>query len=101
MVLVLAAVVASMLVAWLAQLSATQDSADLAALAGASSHAQGGDACSVALEVAERNHSELIQCTVSGDAWSFVVVVRVAQSLTPSMPGTPRKIIREATAGSL
>ena len=100
-VLLMVAWSASVVVAWLAQASATQDSADLAALAAASSHAQGGEACGAAGEVAARNGSKLVQCTVTGDNWSFVVAVRVSQPLEPALPGAPQGIERAATAGSV
>ncbi len=92
---------ASVPVVWLAQVSSTQDAADLASLAGASAHAQSGDACGAAGEVAARNHSELMQCIVTGDEWSFVVEVHVSQVLEPSLPGAPTIIERRATAGSI
>lgn len=92
---------ASILVAWLAQVSSVQDSADLASLAAASAHAQGADACAGAEEAAARNQSELVECHVNGDEFSFVVEVRVRQSLRPSLPGAPQTIERVASAGTI
>ncbi len=92
---------ASLLVAWLAQVSEVQDSADLASLAAAGALAQGIDGCTAAKEVAARNHSDLMECHVNGDQWSFVVEVRVSQPLQPSLPGVARLIVREASAGSI
>lgn len=92
--------IAAMAVLWLAQISAVQDSADLVSLAAAGAHAQGTDACLAAGEAAVRNHSELTECRVSGDQWSFVVEVRVGQPLQPPLPGASTIIERAATAGS-
>ncbi len=92
---------ASVLVAWLAQISSVQDSADLASLAAASAHAQGVDACAAAGEVAARNQSDLMKCHLNGDQWSFVVEVRVSQELKPSVPGAPQMIERVASAGTI
>lgn len=92
---------ASMFVAWFAQISAVQDSADLASLAAASAHAQGADGCTAAEEVARRNQSDLMECLVNGDPRSFVVEVRVSQPLRPPLSGVSLVIEREAAAGTL
>lgn len=92
---------ASVLVAWLAQISSVQDSADLASLAAASAHARGGDACAAAIEVATHNHADVTQCRVTGDQWSFVVEVRVSQPLHPSLPAAPELIEGLASAGTI
>lgn len=93
--------VASIVVAGLAQISAVQDSADLASLAAASAHARGSDACVAAGEAAARNQSELVACLVNGDSRSFVVEVRVSQPLQPPLLGASRRIERVATAGTI
>ena len=92
---------ASTVVAWLAQVGAVQDSADLASLAAASAHARGADACVAAEVAAHRNGSDLVECRVVGDRWSFVVEVRVRQPLEPSLPGVQQSIERDASAGSV
>ncbi len=92
---------ASLLVAWLSQVSAVQDAADLASLAAAGAHAQGTDACAAAEAVAARNGSDMTACHVTGDSWAFVVEVRVSQALRPPLAGVPRLIEREATAGTI
>lgn len=91
----------SLVVAWLAQISSVQDSADLAALAASAAHAQQLDGCAAAEAAAARNHSDMVECTINGDEWSFVVEVRVAQKLHPALPGVPRLIERVAAAGSV
>ena len=93
--------VASMLVAWLAQISDVQDSADLASMAAAGAHAQGSDACTAAREAAVLNHSDLRECIINGDRFSFVVEVRVTQTLQPAVPGTPYLIERAASSGTI
>jgi len=92
---------ASMVVGWLAQIGSVQDSADLASLAAASAHAQRADGCAAAKEVAARNQSDLMECHIDGDAWSFVVEVRVSQPLRPSLLGIPQLIERVASAGTI
>lgn len=92
---------ASVLVAWLAQVSSTQDAADLASLAAAGARSRGEDACEAAREVAGRNGAELVECRVDGDEWSFVVEVSVRQALRPALPGAPDSVERVATSGTL
>lgn len=92
---------AALLVGWLAQISATQDAADLAALAGAGARSQGVDACEAAGQAAHRNGADLVRCRVEGDQWSFVVEVSVGRPLRPVLPGGPASVERVATAGSL
>ena len=52
-----------------------QASADLAALAGATAAAQGGDACQAALDVARLNDGTVVACEVDGG--TVTVEVRV------------------------
>lgn len=101
MVLLSVAWTASTVVGWLAQISSVQDSADLASLAAASAHAQRADGCAAAEGVAARNQSDLVECHINGDAWSFVVEVRVSQPLEPSLLGVPPLIERVASAGNI
>ena len=89
------------LVAWLGQISAAQDAADLAALAAAGAAAGGADPCPAAHEVAARNGAEMTDCTMRGDRWAFVVDIRVRGALEPSLPGAPRDVEAVAAAGSL
>ncbi|MGO1487750.1 MAG: Rv3654c family TadE-like protein [Arachnia sp.] len=91
----------SLVVAWLVQISSVQDSADLAALAASAAHAQQLDGCAAAEAAAARNESEMIECTINGDEWSFVVEVHVSQALHPALPGGPPLIERMASAGSI
>lgn len=51
--------------------------ADLAALAGAGAVQQGQDGCTAAAATAQRNHAELVACTVNGEQ----VQVRAAVEL--------------------
>lgn len=100
MVLVAVATAACMVVAWLAQVTATQDAADLAALAGASAMADGQDGCTAAAVAAEANGALLNGCEVRGDARAFVLDVRVRAALRPQLPGLPGEVVRSATAGT-
>ena len=99
--LLVVASTASMIVAWLAQVSAVQDAADLASLAAASAHAQGKGGCGAAEAVALRNQSALVDCIIDGEPGAFVVEVRVSQPLQPTLPGMSVDIERRAAAGTL
>lgn len=100
-VLLAVASMSAVLVAWLAQVSATQAAADLSALAAAGARSQGGDVCGAADHAAGRNGTQLVACRVQGDEWSFVVEVSVSQALRPALPGVPATVERTATAGTL
>lgn len=69
-----------------------QNAADLAALAGARSLADGQDACAAAADVATRNDATLTGCTIAGDD----VRVRVGVEPTWSLR---RPITAEARSG--
>lgn len=100
MVLLSVATAACILTTWVAQAVATQDAADLAALAGAAAMAEGLDACDVAAGTAEANDAMLTTCEVQGDQRAFVLEVRVRASLHPDVPGFPEEVVRTATAGT-
>lgn len=100
MVLVAVATAACMVVSWLAQVSATQDAVDLAALAGASAMAEGLDGCTAAAGAAEANGVLLTGCEVRGDTRAFVLDVRARTVLRPQLPGLPGEVVRSATAGT-
>lgn len=100
-VLLLVAWMSSVLVVWLAQVSATQAAADLSALAAAGALSQGDDVCGAADSVARRNDAQLVACRVQGDEWSFVVEVSVSQALRPAVLGAPATVERTAAAGTL
>ncbi|TRY18535.1 hypothetical protein FOJ82_05235 [Tessaracoccus rhinocerotis] len=100
MVLVVAATAASILATWLAQVTATQDAADLAALAGASAMAEGFDGCAAADVAADANQATLMECDVRGDERAFVLEVSVRAVLQPRLPGLPEEVVRTATAGT-
>lgn len=101
LVLLVVAWTASVMVAWLGQVSAAQDAADLASLAAAGARAKGDDACAAAATAAVRNGSGLVACRILGDEVSFVVEVRVRNALRPSLPGGPMSVERVASAGTL
>lgn len=101
MTLLAAAWLASVLVVWVGQVGATQDAADLAALAAAGARARGGDACSAAASSSTRNGAHLVGCHVQGDGLSFVVEVTLNRTLEPRLPGGPTSVERVAVAGSL
>lgn len=75
--------------------------ADLAALAGADATASGGDGCSEARRVADRNGGSVSRCTLKGEAPSFVLVVEVTVPLRPriTLAGAPTTVRAEAAAG--
>lgn len=100
MVLVSVATAACILAAWLAQVTATQDAADLAALAGASAMAEGLDGCGAADGAAEANGARVTRCEVRGDQRAFVLEVSVRAPLEPHLPGLPGEVVRSATAGT-
>lgn len=100
MVLLTVATAVCILAGWVAQAVATQDAADLAALAGASAMAEGLDACDEAAGAAEANDASLMRCEVRGDERAFVLEVRVRASLSPNVPGFPDEVVRQATAGT-
>lgn len=71
-----------------------QSAADLAALAGATTAQQGGDACTAASVIAVHNRASLIDCRVAGqDVW---VSVRLAG---PEFLGHTFEITGRARAG--
>lgn len=100
MVLLTVATAACVLAGWLAQVTATQDAADLAALAGASAMAEGLDACEAADGAARANGATITRCRAEGDRRSFVLEVRVRAPLQPTLPGLPEEVVREAFAGT-
>lgn len=76
--------------------------ADLSALAGAGAMASGQDACAVAAQAAFRSEVKLEECTVQGDASSFVVRVTVSGELRPVIgwADVPRRVWVTALAGT-
>jgi secretion/DNA translocation related TadE-like protein len=58
-----------------------QSAADLAALAGAASLQDGGDACAQAAAVADRNRANMTECEVAG--WDVTVVVTANTARLP------------------
>ena len=99
MVLVGVAMVSAVVVGWLATEQSAQDAADLASLAGASVVVEGGNGCSAARDVAERNGARLVACEVRGEPRSFVIEVDVERVLRPHVTGVPEAVRRTATAG--
>ena len=71
-----------------------QAAADLAALAGASALADGGDGCAVAGALARANAARLTGCRVSGE--ELLVEVAVPG---PDWPGARRDLVARARAG--
>lgn len=74
--------------------------ADLAAISGAAAHLDGADACAVAHDYAERNHTTAIECAVAGDSIDFVVTVTV-EAKVKAPAGLPQHCRVEASAGRL
>lgn len=73
---------------------AAQSAADLAALAGASTHQDGGDACAAASSLASGNEALLVGCRLEGD--DVLVTVEVAG---PRWLGQRGDLVAEARAG--
>jgi secretion/DNA translocation related TadE-like protein len=71
-----------------------QAAADLAALAGATAHQQGADACAAAARVAGLNGSRSTQCHLEGDD----VVIRVSLP-GPELLGHSWQLVGQARAG--
>lgn len=87
-------------VAWLGCARQASHAADLAALAGAAAYVEGSNACEAAHDAARRNQSRVERCVVEGDPASFVVRVAVSAELRPAITGGPRRVERDAVAGS-
>ena len=92
--LTLLAVVAFVLVGVVAGHRRAQAGADLAALAGAGTLRDGGDACASAARIAASNDGELARCEVEG--WNVRVVVRVR---VPGLFGREHVLRGRAVAG--
>lgn len=75
--LALVTVVCVAVVAVVAGHRRAQAAADLAALAGAGTLRDGGEACAAAGRIARRNRGEVVTCEVSGQRVRVVVQVRV------------------------
>lgn len=92
--------VGAVFISWFGLIREAEQTAELAALAGASAAVAGGDACSAAITTAERNGAEVHACEVRGEGMHVVVEVTVAALLEPSPPGAVRVSLRSATAGT-
>ena len=86
--------------AFVQQLAAAQDAADLAALAGASAMTRAEDPCSAAAFAAQHNDGVLSGCVARAEGSSFVVEVRVTAKLHPVIPGGQATVQRTAAAGT-
>ena len=74
--------------------------ADLAAVSGATTFQQGGDACAQARRTARDNGARVLSCEQLGDLVDHVVTVRVAVDVRTRLQGLPRRVEAEAHAGS-
>jgi len=74
--------------------------ADLAALSGATSASQGGDACAAARRNAQAHLARITSCDRVGDQIDFVVSVTASVATTVHIPGLPRRVGAVAHAGS-
>lgn len=100
MVLVMATIVAIWITGWLGSARRADDAADLTALTGAQAYGSGADACSASRAAATANGARVEQCSVEGGSYSWVVRVTVSVPLKPGIVGAPRRIARDAVAGS-
>lgn len=98
--LLVVASAAAVIVTWVGIARGAQNAADLAALAGAAARADGADACRAAAHAAQANAGQLVSCRVAGDWHAFAVHVGVAKELSPTVPGLPTQVAKEATAGT-
>lgn len=94
-------VLAVWVVGWVNSFQRAQRIADLSAVAGAHAVAGGRDGCAAARKTAHRNGGEVVACTVTGEAPSFVVLVEVNATLRPAVrvAGAPRRVSGTAAAG--
>jgi secretion/DNA translocation related TadE-like protein len=99
-VLVTAATVAVFVMAVVLASHRARNAADLAALAAATSEANGGPACAAARVNALTNRAELSSCHVTGGASSFVVAVTVTVPTGLRSP-LPPTVSAEAHAGNV
>lgn len=75
--------------------------ADLVALSAAASYDLGEDPCRTAADLAKANVAELESCRLSGDAFDFVVSVRVTVRAQRPWQWLPVGFTGEAHAGRL
>lgn len=76
-----------------------RNAADLAALSGAQTMSEGGDACAAAKTIARRNGTTLTRCRVTGEDGDFVVAVTVEVVVDPRVRGLPTHLTQQAWAG--
>ena len=84
---------------WFGVAHRARSAADLSALAGATAHEQGADACQAAQDNAVANGAKMTACSVEEGAGDFIVNVKVQVPLIPSIPGGPQALQGSARAG--
>jgi secretion/DNA translocation related TadE-like protein len=77
-----------------------RSAADLAALSGATTAAQGGDPCASARRNARAHLARVSSCERIGDQIDYVVTVTATVSTVLHTPGLPREVSATAYAGS-
>ncbi|HYI55462.1 MAG TPA: Rv3654c family TadE-like protein [Microlunatus sp.] len=77
-----------------------RSAADLAALSGATTAGQGGDACAAARRNARAHLARVTSCERVGDQIDYVVSVTATVSTLVHTPGLPRQVSATAHAGS-
>jgi secretion/DNA translocation related TadE-like protein len=77
-----------------------RSAADLAALSGAPTAGQGGDACAAARRNARAHLARVTSCERVGDQIDYVVSVTATVSTLVHTPGLPRQVSATAHAGS-
>jgi secretion/DNA translocation related TadE-like protein len=98
-VLLLMAMGAMCMAAYLTAIHKARGAADLAALSGAVAIQSRADGCLVAEKVARQNQTTMVSCDRVGDAIDFVISVRVSRNVRLDVPGLPTKITALAHAG--
>lgn len=95
------ALATAVLAGYLVAFHRARHTADLAAVSGAASTAQGEPGCSVAERVARTNGASQVTCEEVGDAVEFVVSVEVRMPVEPALGGLPPDVPARADAGRL
>lgn len=85
-VLVLAGLVLALTLAVVVQGQQARAAADLGALAGASAHTTGQDACEAAAATVSANGAELVSCELAGDQVEFALTITVRLPLPSPLP---------------
>lgn len=84
---------------YVAALHQARQTADLAAVSGASAAGRGDQGCPIAERVARGNGAVPVACEQVGDYLEYVVTVEVRVPVRPPFPGLPNGVNARADAG--